>query len=329
MTSHRSAAEIEVLFRSFLIPHARAERTMQMVEQLREQKRKLPWGVEARAACLLAPSHSGKSQAANHMHFDRFLLPQLRQSGEYDADVSNDNIKKLQRKVIYVRIPSEYDGAFAAELLIALGDPKPWKGSVDERIRRALTIMISLGSEILILDSVDNLTRLRDSDSEKKADQTRGRMRFIIERGMPVLFIGTPSARESLFKETQLVHREQEIKFDRLTFPKDEIEYCEYLMGTDLLMVENGIFGDLSDLVAYHEQLFIGSRNRFGVTSIIIMDAAILASAKNCPRIEEQHLAEAVQTYMERTPPDPWTPDGCDINPFTRKRVTSKVSRDY
>jgi hypothetical protein len=326
VTGHRSAAEIELLFKTWIIPHSRADSIMRVMEKMREHKRKLPWGVEARGAHLLAPSHSGKTHAVYTNHFQTYILPECRKSGRFALDVPADDIKRLQTLVAFARIPSAYDGAVVASLLEALGDPRPYKGSVDERFDRAFTIMSSQSRELLVLDSFDNLNRAGDIVSERKADATRGRLRTLIERGMPILFLGIPSARDSILKESQLTHRSDEVEFAPLTLPKDELEYGLYLTALDLLMVHHGIFAEESDLTKYFYQLFVGSRNRLGVTSLITMKAAISASAEKRPHIQERHLSDAVVSYIESTPRDFWVPADLlhDINPFTNKHVAFK-----
>jgi hypothetical protein len=299
---------------------------MAMMEQLREQKRKLPWGYEARAAHVLAPSQSGKSHAVYHNYWHNFLLPQCRQSGEFDPDVSDLTIKKLQRKVIYCRVSSEYIGSFATAFLTATGDPTPTKGSVDDRIDRGETQMDALGSELLVLESFDNLTRAQSAQSEREADRTQARVRLMLEKGMPILFVGVPTARFSILNEEQLAHRIDEVTWDPLKDPDDVEECAGYIQGLDLLMARDQIFSRESDLTDYFDPLFAAGRRRYGVTSNLVRDAAISASREKISHIQERHLSDAVVSYLERTPRKSAiaSDDLSDINPFTGKRVDYK-----
>jgi hypothetical protein len=171
-------------------------------------------------------------------------------------------IIKLQRKVIYVKIPSEYIGSLALALLKALGDPSPSKGTVDDRLERAETQMASFKSELLILDSFDNLTRASDAKSAREADRTQARLRLILERGMPMLFVGVPIVRDSILNEEQLAHRIDEVNFDKLRDPDDAEEYLGYLTGLDLLMMHHEIFSKSSDLTEHFTPLFKACRGR-------------------------------------------------------------------
>ncbi|MBY5545995.1 AAA family ATPase [Rhizobium leguminosarum] len=300
---------------------------MAMMEQLRAQKRSSPWDFEARAACLLAPSHSGKTHAVYHAYSKNHLVPQSRASGEFDATVSDEVIRRLQKKVLYVTVPSEHLGAFASSLLRATGDLMPDRGSVDARIARGRAQMEALGVELLVLGSFDNLTKQADATSARYADRTQATLRIMLEEGMPMVFVGTPSARSSILNEEQLSHRIDFIDFSPLRAPEDLREVQFYLAALDELMQADGIFPEPSKLALFTNKMIRAGRGRYGIISNLVRDAAILSSNEGGHKILERHLAQAVESYHQRTPLLSATPsdDLVKFNPF---RVTAGVLPD-
>ncbi|TAZ35366.1 hypothetical protein ELH80_13785 [Rhizobium ruizarguesonis] len=310
MTGRLSQAEIVVKFKEWVIPHSRAERAMRVLEELREQKRLARWDTEARAAYLLAPSQSGKTHTVSRNYFENFVVPQFRAASGFGHDVSDEDAKKLQKLVLYVKIPARpHLGAFAAALLDALGDPRPWRGAPYERLHRALTQMREAGVELIIFDNFDHLSKSHTKDLEGEASRIQDILKEMIENGWPIVFVGLPSAKRSILRQIQIGHRMDEIYFG--PFKSPEQEFVEYLSCLDLLMINDGIMDESSNFENPHiyRRLLISSAGQLGVLSNTVRYATKLASAEKAAHVAVRHLAQAVNDYAMRL-------KICKYNPF-------------
>jgi hypothetical protein len=311
MTGRFSQAEITVMFKEWVIPHSRAKKAMLLMEEMREQKRIARWDTEARAAYLVAPSQSGKTHTVSINYFENFVIPQFRMIADVDPKVPDQDVKRLQKLVLYVKIPARpHLGAFASALLSAMDDPFPFRGSPYERLNRALTQMRAAGVELIIFDNFDHLSKFHTKDLEGEASRIQDILKEMIENGWPMVFVGLPSARRSTLRQIQLEHRMDEIYFG--PFRTADQEFVEYLSCLDILMIDKGIFDESSffENPAIYQRLLISSSGQLGVLSNTVRYAAKLASAEYAPRISTDHLSRAVQGYALKL-------NVCDHNPFS------------
>jgi len=307
MPGRHSAAQITTYFQEWVVPHPRATAAIETAQKLREHKQLIKPGTEARAAMLLADSQSGKTHTFQHNYLPNFIVPECRAQGLFRDDVEDHQIIKLQDKVIRMRAPPKpHLGAFAAAFLGGLRCPHRYKGAPLERMERGYDVFERKKAELLILESADHLTKLADRRTEDEASQTQDVLKEMIERGIPILFVGLPGARKVL-SELQLGHRTEEIIFDPLSVD----ELADFIAGIDLLLVHYGIFNDMSDLAEFAPYLKIGCKGQIGVTSNLLMYAAISASAQGCRKIEPRHLYRAADDYLVRL--------NFSVNPFPKK----------
>ncbi|NKL05596.1 hypothetical protein GFL39_11625 [Rhizobium leguminosarum bv. viciae] len=314
MTGRVSNGAIRLLFKEWIVVHAKAEAAMDFLDELREARRDSRWDTEATGASLFSASHCGKSHIINKIYFSHRVLPELRKDGIFHESVSDGNVKKLQRKFLYVKVPEKPNlGDFGTNLLRALHDPFYQKReNVLDRIRRAEDIMNNPDSftELLALDNFDQLSKKSDRETMKDASQVQDVVKTMIENGIPIVFTGLYSAHASL-DNMQINNRVMELDIMPFRFEKDLEDFCKYVTGIELLMLDHRIFYEPSGLFedSIIIRLYYASQGRIGVLSNIIRDAARLASTAKRPRIENIHLQKAVDDY-------PLKKGICEYNPF-------------
>lgn len=324
MTGRVSNGKILALFKEWIIPHSKAVAAMDYLNDLREAKRNSRWDTEARGAHLLGPSHCGKSHIVNKIYFSHFVLPELRSSGEYDPSVSDGQIKKLQKKYLYLKVPEKPNlGDFGTSFLKSLGDPFAEKhDNVLSRIGRAEDIMNALGTELIALDNFDQLTKVRDRKTVEQASAVQEVVKNLLEKGFPIVFVGLYNARKTILQNMQLKNRSRELDILPLRWIKDAEEFYRYLAGLELLMLENVIFDKPSGLCDEYVavRLYYASQGRLGVLSNIVAFAALIASKDRRPRIQIADLSAAVNQYSLKI-------KICRYNPFLVDD-TARVERD-
>ncbi|QIO43094.1 hypothetical protein HA464_03250 [Rhizobium leguminosarum bv. trifolii] len=324
MTGRISNGKINALFKEWFVLHSKAMDAMDVMDELREAKRNSRWDTESTGAHLLAPSHCGKSHIVNKMYFSQRILPELRRSGQYAPDVSDGVIKKLQKKFLYFKVPEKPNvGDFGMNFLRALGDPFAGKReNVLERIRRGEDIMGALGTELLALDNFDQLSKGRDRQTILEASEVQDVVKNMIERGIPIVFVGLYNAKKTILQNMQLKNRVQRLDIMPLRLDKDAEELYRFVAGLEILMVENEIFDEPSGLCNEYVivRLYYASQGRLGILANIIRDAAKLSSSRRRSCIDPSDLVAAVQKY-------PLENKICRYNPFSIKE-TMNIERD-
>ncbi|QFY60425.1 hypothetical protein FZ934_08255 [Rhizobium grahamii] len=314
MTGRVSNGVIRSLFKEWIVLHSKADAAMEFLDELREARRHSRWDTEASGASLFSASHCGKSHIINKIYFSRRILPELRKDGIFHEGISDGAVKKLQRRFLYVKVPEKPNiGDFGTNLLRVVHDPFYQKREkVLDRIRRAEDIMNNPDdlTELLALDNFDQLSRKADRQTMKEASEVQDVVKTMMENGIPIVFTGLYNAHAAL-NNMQIKNRVMELDIMPFRFEKDLEEFCKYVAGIELLMIENCIFDVPSGL--YEDDLLIrlyyASQGRIGVLSNLIRDAAKLASTEKCQRIERIHLQKAVDDY-------PLKKGICEYNPF-------------
>ncbi len=313
------------LFKEWIVVHSKAEKAMKYMDKLRSAKRASRWDTEALGAHLLSASHCGKSHIVNKMYFSHHILPELRRSGEFPESVPDDQVKRLQKKYLYVKVPPKATlGDFGTKLLVALDDGTPQiKGeNVLDRIRRAEQVMQSAGTELLVLDNFDQLTKKADAESQKQATDIQDTVKSMMEHGLPIVFTGLYYARNAILKNMQLKNRAKSLDIMPLRLDRDRDEFRKFLVGLELLMLETGILDEESGLAEDYAllRLYYASQGRLGVLSNIVRDAAILASERKSSRIEVPDLVQSIDEYALDI-------EMCLYNPFL-KLNDEEIERD-
>lgn len=107
--------------------------------------------------------------------------------------------------VLRVELPSQpRANVIGEQLLIALGDPFPGRGSGEFRLERAKRLMQQCGTTLLIFDEIQHVT---DNLDLRTRDVAADALKNLMSTGIPVAFIGLPSARSYFVKNQQLGRR--------------------------------------------------------------------------------------------------------------------------
>lgn len=95
--------------------------------------------------------------------------------------------------VLRVELPGQpRANVIAEQLLVALGDPLPKEGSGEFRLERAKKLFRACGVSLIIIDEIQHLTDNLDDRTRNIAADT---LKNLMNVGIPVVFIGLPSAR--------------------------------------------------------------------------------------------------------------------------------------
>jgi hypothetical protein len=301
MTGRVGAGEIKSMFREWVIPHKGAIAAIEKMEEMRAEKRRNRWDSEASGAYILQKSQSGKSHTVNNAYFYKHVIPQCRATGTWAEDLKDEEIKRLQRNVLYFKTPPKPNlGAFGTDLLKSLHSNK-FPANVWEKISLARDLMRNGGLELFILDSFDHLTRKHDdAKTQNEASQVQDALKTVLEYGIPILFVGLPSAESTLTKQFQVAHRVDKIAFDRIDWHTDFEEFRTYVAWINEYMVSSGIFDDYADLESDDilQRLFYGCRRQYGILSNILREAAKIGSAARAKRLDVNHLSLAFDQYV-------------------------------
>lgn len=303
MTGRVHPGRINSIFKEIVIPHSNALAAFASMEELRVEHRNNGRFTEASGRYILQKSQSGKSHTANIAYFSQIVIPQARQSGIYADELSDDEIRLLQKEVVYFKVPPKPNlGAFGTSLLKRLQSDYIPK-NVWERIELACELMLNGGNELFIVDSFDHLTK-KDLDHKTRVEASlvQDALKTMLEYGIPILFIGLPSAEDTIVKQFQLNHRVDKIDFERIRWPQDKEEFKTYVAFLNEYMIQYGIFEDYAEIEDDEVlvRLFYCCRRQYGVLSNLIRDAAKIGSAAKSRRLELAHLSLAVDKTTVR-----------------------------
>lgn len=107
--------------------------------------------------------------------------------------------------VLRVELPSHpRTNVIAEQLLEQLGDPFASKGSGELRMERAKKLIRKCGVGLIIFDEIQHLTDNLDARTRDAAADT---LKNLMSIGVPVVFIGLPTARSYFVKNQQLGRR--------------------------------------------------------------------------------------------------------------------------
>ncbi|XAZ19502.1 TniB family NTP-binding protein (plasmid) [Sinorhizobium sp. B11] len=313
MTGRVSSGVIMARFKEWYVPHPMALDVMKTLNDLREAKRNSRYDTEQTGAHILAPSHCGKSHIVNKIYFSRHVIPEIRATGRFSPDVSDGDIKKLQKTVVYTKVPAKPTQHDFASMVLSAFDIPLWafaRETALQRIQRARKHAEDVGNELLILDRFDQLTKLHDRETMKQATVIQEITKNLMEDGWPIVLVGLPNAKKAI-NNMQLKVRIKKLKMMPLKFKQEAAEFIKFLRGLEKLMLQSGMFDEESGLCesSVALRLYYASQGRLGVLCNIIRDAAILASDGRQARIEYHNLVTAVEM-------GPLEDGICRYNPF-------------
>lgn len=312
-----SAGELVARFSTIRILHPLATNAFEIFETMRECRRKSPANTEQHPGTFFAESHAGKSTTIN-MYMETKVVDDCIEAGLYPPDTPRDVILALQKKVVCVTLPAMARiKPVITELLRSLGDPAPDSGNVQTQTSRLGTLFRGLGVELLILDEVDHLaTPLpRNRLARETANSVHNSLKLLLIKGIPVMFVGVPEARDKLFNEDQVAKRESyKVKFTPLDYFNSEhhVIFKTFAAHLSISLKEKGIMGERSDFLSGDilPCMFAASGGLLGGTARLVCKAAEYAFRDGAARVERKHLIEATDDYA--------IPAYIDYNPFTQ-----------
>lgn len=313
----RTKGELTSIFNAIWVKHPRADHAFSIFDELRAGKRLSGARKEAVGATLLAPSRSGKSRTVEHYIATR-VVPDCIQRGLIPEGVPLDDAVAEQRLVVHITLtPPSSVGGLMTDLLIALGDDSPTKGTVRARRHRVYAHLKKHNTELLIIDEIQHLGRellMSTPLRRDTASTVQNNIKTFLLDGLPVCFVGLPEARPIIFGDEQIGLRiEEEIDFSPLNYEEAADttmvqEFCARLAGK---LFREGVFDHIVDLVSGNlPECFCGAVNgRLGLVAELIRWATTIAFRERAATLTRVHLAKAVELHLSAI-------DGFQINPF-------------
>ncbi|MBU1334193.1 MAG: AAA family ATPase [Alphaproteobacteria bacterium] len=270
-------------------------------------------GRPRRCLCLFAPSHSGKSHTVtSYIHNN--ILPGLMAEDPALAAMDADELARKQKKVVHVTLSAQATPkSLATDILIALEDPEPDKGTKATLWRRVYRLITSLGVELLVIDEVQHLANKRIKITETGApivfDHSRDQnvadtLKVMMIRGsVPLVFIGILQARDLVMASTQFKGRVlDEIHFEtpRWAIEKERLDFMSFCGRLALKLKDTGLFDETPPLVNddIPSRLYVASRGRLGLLCRIVEKATILALTRGKKVLSRKDLEEAVDIII-------------------------------
>lgn len=304
-----SKGHIRAEFKKIRIPHPRLDAAYELFDDLREAKRREPGG-EQDCGLLLADSHSGKSMSVT-TYIENRIVPYVMELGIFAPGTKPATVAKLQKKVIHVTLSAPASPmSLATDLLTALGDPNPELGTLPWKRRRIYKHIVEWETELIAIDEIQHLSSAtslnaleRSGLADKKTMVVQDNLKkYLIDGMVPLMFIGTPIARDLIFSEDQVKFRGvPELDFSRLSFfVQEQREIFTNFLGTLggklwshglFERQSNFFFGDIPALV------HIVSGGRIGVAAKLIRAAAEAAFTQKATAVERIHLEMAVDSW--------------------------------
>lgn len=310
--------DIGARFRKARILHAPGIQIFDALDVMRRVKRDAPDEAQD-AGTLFGVSHSGKTIVFN-MYLATRVVDYCLANGDFPPGTPRSTVLKNQRRVLYFELPAKTTmGSFFTILLKRLGDPNPSEGTLDKRQDRAYTLLEALGVELIIIDEIDHLRKpvARSHANRTDAMTVHNQLKELTNKGIPVMFVGIPEAKEKLFDEQQLKNREMislELNPLRMKNPKDREIYKEFCGHWAVMMVEKLITKEFSRVLVDEEVLYDlceATGGLFGMTAKTLRKAAEFMFLEGASCVERHHLALGVDAFAIGR--------SCKVNPFTRR----------
>ncbi|WP_439602109.1 AAA family ATPase [Devosia sp.] len=270
-------------------------------------------GKPRRCLCIFAPSHSGKSHTVDSYIYNA-VLPGLLADDPALAAMDRDELARKQKKVVHVTLSAQATPkSLATDILIALEDPDPDKGTKATLWGRVYKLIARLGVELLVIDEVQHLANKRIKVTEAGApivfDHSRDQnvadtLKVMMIRGsVPLVFMGILQARDLVMASTQFKGRVlDEIGFEtpRWAVEKERLDFVSFCGRLALKLKETGLFAEPPPLV--HDdipsRLYVASRGRLGLLCRIVEKATILALTRGDKVLSRKDLEEAVDIII-------------------------------
>jgi len=297
----KSKGEIASRFRSMRIIHPFAESAFDEMDEMRECKRSSADGEEQLAGTLFADSHAGKSTTMR-MYLETRIYHECIARGMYKANTPLADVLSLQKLVLFIEIPPDTRvKSLISAILIALDDPTPTKGDVDDMIYRAEVLLKRHKVELIIFDEVGHLVVPQKAGDQ--AMRIHNHLKSLLRKGFPVLFVGIEEARIKIFNEKQIERREMnDIDYPKLDYAIDAHKetFRDFCADFAISLMEKGITREVSDFIGQEDEilvcLFQASMGLFGGVARIAEKACKLVFDEGAAKVEVSHLEAAVDS---------------------------------
>jgi hypothetical protein len=225
-----------------------------------------------------------------------------------------EELAKEQKKVVHVTLSAQATPkSLATDILIALEDPEPDKGTKASLWGRVYKLIAKLKVEMLVIDEVQHLANKRikvttegdaivfDHARDQNVSDT---LKVMMIRGsVPLVFMGILQARDLVFSSTQFKGRVlDEIEFEtpRWAVQKERMDFIEFCGRLALKLQETGLFSEPPPLVHgdIPSDLYASSLGRLGLVCRIVEKATILALTRGSTVMERSDLADAVDLVI-------------------------------
>jgi type II secretory pathway predicted ATPase ExeA len=251
-----------------------------------------------RGVLLTGPTGSGKSTIAKHFAA---------------AFPAYDEEERTVIPIVRIELPGQpRANVIAEQLLTVMGDPLPDEGSAEHRMERVRRLMIACGVILIIIDEVQHIT---DNLDARQRDIAADTLKNLMNLGIPIVFIGLPSARAYFVKNQQLGRRctpKISLKPFSMGTVAQTKEFMSFLKSLDLLLPKP--FCGSSALIqeANVAPLFMASHGLVGQLTQLIEAALRLALTEGNNTLRAEHLSAA---FLDAIFP------GCEAarNPFDPK----------
>ncbi|WP_332716549.1 ATP-binding protein [Pelagibacterium nitratireducens] len=266
-----------------------------------------------RGLCIFAPSHSGKSHTIRS-YVRQKIVPALLAEDPALSVMDVEDLVREQKKVVHVTLSAQATPkSLAVDILTALEDDEPDRGTKQTLWRRVHKLLKSAGTELLVIDEVQHLAHRRirykqNSDEivyDHQQDQTvADTLKVMMIRGsVPIVFCGILQSRQLLFASTQFKGRVlDEIRFETLRWAveSERMEFFAFCGRLALKLKQTGLLTEEPPLV--HDDvpsaLYAASGGRLGLVCRIVEKATILALTSGSTTISRDHLSMAVDIVI-------------------------------
>jgi type II secretory pathway predicted ATPase ExeA len=277
--------------RDSIISHPAFQSAMERIERLHQ------WHLSSKQASgllITGLSGSGKSTLRNE-YKNRF------------PDVDDGTINHI--RVLSVETPPGPTVKNLAEaILVAMGDPKSYQGSAEQKTNRIFEFLKQCGVELLLIDELQHfLANGNRSEAMKVTDWLKA---FINRAGVPVVLFGLPECELLLTLNVQLARRFSARYYLRpFCFDSDQekLQFLGILKALESLLPMPSISLSTEEM---GKRFYCACHGLMDYLCKIIDGAVQIAFRKQSPSLDIYLFAEAFEEEVWRDAP-------AEINPFS------------
>lgn len=314
-------------FKAMRIKHPQHDKAVEAFETLRRRKVAAP-DEEQTTASLFAASHAGKSTTVK-WYIEKTIVDECLRRGIFKNDGPRPVLRRIQPLALYVQLrTSTTMNKLMSSFLENLGDVNPHRGSTAEkryRVEKRLK-----GYELIFIDESQHIkSSIFTGPISRRDDATEVQNTFkdFLTSSWPVVFIGTPEARDIVFEKQVYTRSDEPIEFGPLHFsdPKQLVGYTDFLARLSLKISQHGILPERPEILLHGDVplcLNISSAGRLGLTTVVVrkgLESMVKAGDRTLLR---KHLEAAVESFTLRI-------NICSYNPFREGPSVLPSVEDY